>query len=496
MAPSPSTAKLAKAPGLVIDGEVVAGEADAYPVNNPVRPAEIVLEAPAASLDQVDRAVVSARRAQAQWGAMDPGQRADLVCKAATAVGTAVAEEDLGELLTREHGKVLWEAQFDTSTIAGMASAYAPLAVEALAGRTLESGGGRRTLVRHEPFGVVAAILPFNWPVSVMANKVLPALLTGNTVVVKAPPTCPGAVLFALAALASELPPGVVNAVNGPGPDVGRALVEHPGIDMVSFTGGVIAGRNVMATASDSVKPVVLELGGNDPAVIAPDVEIDEELASKLADAAFITSGQVCMAVKRVYAPSDRVPQLIDALVERVRSEVVGDGLAEGVTMGPVHRAEARNRVEEMLAQAETSGAKVHRPAKVRPEDASNDGYLVSPAIVESPSREARIVRQEQFAPALPVLAYTDLEDALAQANDTSFGLCASVWTGDDDVAAAFSKRLQAGTVFVNCHGTSAMDYRAPMGGWKESGYGLELGPEGMLALTHSKTVLEQPAGA
>jgi len=484
------------APGLVIDGEVVAGEAGTYEVTNPVRPSEVVLHAPSASSEQLGRAVAAARRAQIGWGAMAPEDRADLVCKAAAVAGAAVTDEDLGTLLTKEHGKVLWEAQFDSSAIAGMATAYAPLAVEALSGRVLEAGQGRKTRVRHEPFGVVAAILPFNWPVSVMANKVLPALLTGNTVVVKAPPTCPGAVLASIAALASALPPGVVNSLNGPGPDMGRALVGHPGVDMISFTGGVLAGRSVMSTASDSVKPVVLELGGNDPAVIGPDVEIDEDLASKLVEAAFITSGQVCMAVKRVYAPSSRVPALVEALVDRVKSEVVGDGLAEGVTMGPVHRAEARDRVEEMLDEARSAGFRVHRPATVRPEDVGRDGYLVSPAIVEEPARDARIVREEQFAPALPVLGYADLEDALAQANDTSFGLCASVWTGDDALAADFSRRLQAGTVFVNCHGTSAMDYRAPMGGWKESGYGLELGPEGILALTHTKTVLEHSAGS
>jgi acyl-CoA reductase-like NAD-dependent aldehyde dehydrogenase len=338
--------------GLVIDGVVVDGEAGTYPVTNPVRPAEVVLDAPSASTDQVDRAVAAARRAGPGWAALAQEERAELVGKAAAAAAAAVASADLARLLTREHGKVLWEAQFDAGTMGAMAGAFAPLAADALAARSLEGGGGRRTTVEFVPFGVVAAVLPFNWPVSVLGNKLLPALLTGNTIVVKAPPTCPGAVLAVAAALAAALPAGVVNAVNGPGPELGAALVAHREVDMVSFTGGVPTGRAVMAGASGGLTPVVLELGGNDPAIIAPDVEIDAALAAKIVEAAFLTSGQVCMAIKRLYVPEEKVPAMVEALVARVGAEVVGDGLADEVTMGPVHRPQARHRVEDMLSQA------------------------------------------------------------------------------------------------------------------------------------------------
>jgi len=481
--------------GLVIDGGVVPGGAGTYPVTNPVRPAEVVLDAPAASPDQLDAAVAAARRAQPAWAALPLEERAEQVGKAAAAAGAAVEAHGLATLLTREHGKVLWEAQFDAGTIGGMAGAFAPLVAEALAGRTL-AGRGRSTRVVHEPFGVVAAILPFNWPVSVFGNKVLPALLTGNTVVVKAPPTCPGAVLAAAAALADALPPGVVNAVNGPGAELGERLVTHPGVDMVSFTGGVPTGRAVMAAAAGAVRPVVLELGGNDPAIVAPDIEIDDALADRIAGATFITSGQVCMAVKRLYVPADKVAAMVEALVARVGNEVVGDGLVPEVTMGPVHLPQARQRVEEMLADAEDRGATVHRPARVRDEDAGAGGYLVSPAIVEGAPDDARIVCEEQFAPALPVLGYRSVDEALSRANDSPYGLCASIWTGDADLAADAAARLEAGTVFVNNHGTAAMDHRAPFGGWKQSGYGLELGPEGIVAFTRPKTILEFPAPA
>ncbi|MHB8328677.1 MAG: aldehyde dehydrogenase family protein, partial [Acidimicrobiales bacterium] len=237
-----------------------------------------------------------------------------------------------------------------------------------------------------------------------------------------------------------------------------------------------------------------LELGGNDPAIVAPDVEIDEALADKVFGAAFITSGQVCMAIKRVYVPQDKVQAMVEALVERVAHEVVGDGLAPEVTMGPVHRPADRARVEGMLDEAAALGARVHRPARLRDEDAGSGGYFVSPAVVEGAPDHATIVREEQFGPALPVLGYRDIQEAVARANDSPYGLCASIFTADPALAADVSGRLQAGTVFVNAHGTAAMDHRAPFGGWKHSGFGVELGPEGMLAFTHPKTILEFPA--
>ncbi len=224
------------------------------------------------------------------------------------------------------------------------------------------------------PHGVVAAILPFNWPVSVMGNKVLPALLAGDTVVVKAPPTCPGTVLLVAAAMAEVLPAGVLNVVNGPGAALGAALVGHPDVDMVSFTGGVGTGQAVMAAAAVTTRPVVLELGGNDAAILAPDVAGDAALADRIVEAAFVTSGQVCMAIKRLYVQRDRLDETVDALAGRLAGEVVGDGLADGVTMGPVHTAGARDRVEALVAEAAAAGAAVLRPGRLRAEDEGSGG--------------------------------------------------------------------------------------------------------------------------
>jgi acyl-CoA reductase-like NAD-dependent aldehyde dehydrogenase len=471
---------------------VVPGDEGTYPVTNPARPAEVVLDAPAASADQLDAAVAAARRAFPAWSALPIEQRSAQVIAAAQAAVDAVEARDLARLLTREHGKVYWEAIFDASTMGAMAEGFAPMSAAALA--TREHGDGA-TLVEWAPHGVVAAILPFNWPISVMANKVLPALFAGNTTVVKAPPHCPGTVLLVAAAMAELLPPGVLNVVNGPEAALGAALVGHPDVDMVSFTGGVSTGRAVMVAAAASTRPVVLELGGNDAAILAPDVSVDAMLAGRLVEASFVTSGQVCMAIKRLYVHRSRISQTMEALIDRLSIEVVGDGLADGVTMGPVHLASARDRVEQFIAEAEDGGAKVHRPGRIRDEDAGSGGYFVSPALVEGPPPEARIVTDEQFAPALPVMPYDDINDAVAAANRSPFGLCASIWSDDEALASDVAHRLEAGTVFINTHGMSAMNMHAPMGGWKHSGFGLELGPEGMQAFTRPRVTITHPRG-
>jgi acyl-CoA reductase-like NAD-dependent aldehyde dehydrogenase len=479
--------------GLVIDGGTESGGAGTYPVTNPARPSEVVFQAPVTSPAQLDRAVEGARRSQAAWASLSLEERAALVVAAAEAGVAAAAALDLATLLTREHGKVKAEAVMDSSLMGGMAAAFAPLVAEALAPRVVSSGA---TAITWEPHGVVAAILPFNWPVSVMGNKILPALLAGDTVVVKAPPTCPGAVLLIAAAMAEVLPPGVLNVVNGPGAALGAALVSHPGVDMVSFTGGVGTGQAVMAAAAATTRPVVLELGGNDPAILAPDVSVDAALADRVVEAAFPTSGQVCMAVKRLYVHRDRLAETVDALRARLSREVVGDGLADEVTMGPVHTATARDRVEKFIAEAASAGATVHRPGRLRAEDESSGGYFVSPALVEGPPAGSGIVREEQFAPALPVIPYTDLEEAVVAANDTTFGLCASVWSNDDALTTDVARRLDAGIVWINAHGMSAVDMYAPMGGWKQSGFGVELGTEGMQAFARQRVQVRRPGPA
>jgi acyl-CoA reductase-like NAD-dependent aldehyde dehydrogenase len=466
---------------LAIGGSMAAGEDGTYRVLNPAHPDEVVLVAPAASMGQLDAAVAGARSAQASWAGLGLEARVACLQAACQQAVETIDLENTSDLLTQEHGKIRMEALFDLATTAGMVGPLATLVAESLEPR-LHTG----TVVERVPHGVVAAILPFNWPAAVMGNKIIPALLTGNTVVVKVPPTCPGAVLALAGAIAGHLPPGVLNTLNGPSVALGAALVAHPGVDMVSFTGGVAAGRAVLAACAPHLRPAVLELGGNDPAVVAPDVEPTEELAGRILEAAFTTSGQVCMAIKRLYVPAARRSEWRDALVAGLARTVVGDGLDDQVTMGPVHTEAARDRVEGMLASAAASAAEVVRPATVID---PGHGWRVSPALVFDPDPDAPLVREEQFAPALPILSYDDLDAAVAAANDTPFGLCASVWSDDLELADRTSERLEAGTVWVNAHGMAAMDHLAPMGGWGQSGVGLELGVEGMAALTRPRVL-------
>jgi acyl-CoA reductase-like NAD-dependent aldehyde dehydrogenase len=466
---------------LTIGGTLVAGADGTYPVCNPVRPEEVVVQAPSASLGQLDQAVAAARQAAPSWEGLGFEARASCLQAAREQSEERFDVESAATLLTREHGKVLVESIFDMATTAGMLGALAPLMAEALQPRPAGNA-----IIEQVPHGVVAAILPFNWPAAVMGNKIIPALLAGNTVVVKTPPTCSGAVLELAAAIAAGLPPGVLNTLNGPTPGFGAELVAHPGIDMVTFTGGSAAGRSVLAACAQHLRPAVLELGGNDPAIIAPDLDPTEALADRLLEAAFTTSGQVCMAIKRLYLPAERMAEWRDALAERLSLAVVGDGIEEGVTMGPVHTEAARDRVEALIDDAVGGGGVAVRPASVV---GPGTGWTVSPALVVDPDPRAAIVREEQFAPALPLLPYERLDDAVEAANDTRFGLCASVWSQDLDLAGSVAQRLSAGTVWTNAHGIGAMDHLAPMGGWGESGLGLEMGVEGMAAFSRPRVL-------
>lgn len=474
---------------LIIDGKRVDGAEGTYPVHNPARPDEVVHEAPAASLAQLDEAVVAARRAAPDWGGAGAEARADAVTAMSESLMGLGADVDLLALLVREHGKTLAEATYEMISPGGMAMMMGPIAVDALAPEQ-DPSDPNAPVVHRDPYGVVGVILPFNWPLGVMALKVIPSLLAGNALVVKAPPSCPAAVLDVLASMAEQLPAGVLNTVNAPGVELGEALVVHDGVDMVSFTGGGSTGRRVMASAASKLKPVLLELGGNDAAIMAPDIEPTEPLVERIWDASMLTSGQVCMAIKRLYVPQDNERAWVDALVERAAKVVVGDGLADDVTMGPVHTERSRHFAEGLLADAESAGAKVHRPATLRPEDAEHGGYFVTPAVVEGAPRGSRVVREEQFTPLLPVVPYADLDDAVAQANDTEYGLCASAWSHDAELADSVARRLEAGTVWTNHHSIYAMDPRAPFGGWKESGIGRELSADGVLSYTQTRSIV------
>jgi len=477
---------------LTIGGESQPGDAGSYPVHNPARPAEVVGFAPAADRAQLDAAVTEARNAFRSWRALDVGERVAKVADAALTAGVQLKESDGARLYTGEHGKVLSEAGFEIDTAPMVAAVLGSMAEAALAPEQIDPQSPYPRLHR-EPYGVAALVIPFNWPFSVMMMKLASALSAGNTVVVKLPPTVPLAALQFGAAFAAALPPGVVNVVSAPGIELSQALVTHPGIDVISATGGVATGRAVMAAAATRLTPVLLELGGNDAAIIAPDVAISDQLVESLVTATYTTGGQVCMAIKRLYAPQGRVDELADAVLARCEREVVGDGLADDVTLGPLHTASGRDRVASLVKDAVAQGATVRTAGRIREEDADSDGYFVLPTVVTGVAPQSALATEEQFGPVLPIFGYDDIDDAVAAANATEFGLTASVWTGDDALADKVTGQLVAGTVSVNCHGMAAQDPRVPFGGVGQSGLGRELGADGIRAFTQPRGYVRQP---
>ncbi|MBV9512478.1 MAG: aldehyde dehydrogenase family protein, partial [Mycobacteriaceae bacterium] len=258
--------------------------------------------------------------------------------------------------------------------------------------------------------------------------------------------------------------------------------------------GGIATGRAVMAAAASRLTPVLLELGGNDAAIIAPDLHVGDQLVDQLVAATYTTGGQVCMAIKRLYAPANRVGELAEALLARCEREIVGDGLADEVTLGPLHTAAGRDRVQRMVADADAHGAVVRTAGRIRENDAHTGGYFVLPTVVTDLAADTALAAEEQFGPVLPIFGYDTIDDAVAAANATDFGLTASVWTADDVLADQVASQLVAGTVSVNCHGMAAQDPRLPFGGVGQSGLGREMGSDGIRAFTQPRAYVRHPA--
>ena len=311
--------------------------------------------------------------------------------------------------------------------------------------------------VVRRPLGVVAGITPWNFPLSMAGWKIAPALRAGDTVVIKPSPFTPLATLRLGMVLRDVLPPGVVNIVSG-SDELGGWMTAHPLVRKISFTGSVAAGKKVAAAAAPDLKRVTLELGGNDPAVVLDDADV-AQVADKIFWGAFANSGQVCIAIKRVYVPERLHDDLVDALADRARSVIVGDGMAEGTQLGPINNKPQFERVGELVADALHHGATAVAGGK--PLD--RPGYFFAPTVLTGVSDGTRIVDEEQFGPALPVIKYQDLNDALKRANESHFGLRASVWSADPERAAGVAERLESGTAWINTH--SALAAHQPFGG-------------------------------
>jgi acyl-CoA reductase-like NAD-dependent aldehyde dehydrogenase len=455
-----------------------------FEVRNPADTAEIVGTYEGRIAADVDAAVEAGAKAQLEWGSLSAAERLDILRTAVPKV-EALLEPDA--LLVREQGKVRWEATFEVGFLEMMINGMAESAELLDAGELVIDDGMGKAWVHYEPIGVVAAITPWNYPVAISADKVVPALLAGNAVILKTAPTTPLTAQLVFDTLADVLPPGLLTTLTGPIPTVGARLLGHPGIGKVSFTGSCASGRTVAAAVSSTLKNLTLELGGNDAALILDDAVVDEKLCGDLVTAAFTTTGQVCLAVKRVYAPRRLLPQLADGIAAVLADYVIGPGLADESTMGPLHTAAQRDKVRELVADARAQGATV-RTCGILEGDPER-GYFELPTVVTDIAHDARLVREEQFGPSLPLLAYDDLDHAIAMVNDSDYGLASSIWTADEDRAVVLARRIQAGSTYINAHGLFAVDPRAPFGGIKQSGIGRELGREGLLSFTETHTI-------
>ncbi|HEX6389525.1 MAG TPA: aldehyde dehydrogenase family protein [Solirubrobacteraceae bacterium] len=439
-----------------------------FAVTNPAT-GEPFASAPECTRAQLDEAFAAAAAAGPAWRAAD--ERAATLGAAAGAL--AGATEELAPLLVAEQGKPLHEATLEVQAAAHWLAYYAALDVPDV---VIRDDRTARVDVVRRPVGVVAAITPWNFPLLLACWKIGPALAAGCTMVLKPSPFTPLSTLAMARVLNGVLPAGVLNVVTGSG-ELGAWMTTHPAPRKISFTGSVPTGRHVARAAADDFKRVTLELGGNDAAIVLDDAD-PAVIARRLYATATLNAGQLCCAVKRVYVPEPMHHELVEALVEQARRVVVGDGMADGTTMGPLNNAGQRDRLTALLADALGAGATA--AGGTAPDDLP--GYFVAPTIVSGARAGMAIVDEEQFGPVLPVVAYRDLDRAVEEANASRFGLGGSVWGVDEERTEDVARRLECGTTWINTHMQN--DPGQPFGGMKWSGIGVENGPWGLDAYT------------
>ncbi len=458
---------------LLIDGKAHPGSGS-FDVVNPAT-GEVFARCPRADSELLDEAVAAAKRAYPTWSRTPAEERAVLVGKLADAL--EARSEEFARLLTREQGKPLPQAQYELMASVGTLRTFAAMKIEPVTLRDDERG----TVVEHRrPLGVVAAITPWNFPVILMMNKVGPALVAGNTMVIKPAPTTPLTSLLFGEICRELLPAGVVNIICDEN-DLGGMLTSHVDVAKVAFTGSTATGRKVMQSAADGIKRVTLELGGNDAAIVLDDVDV-ADAAAKVFHGAMLNAGQICVAIKRAYVPTSMYDQFCEELARMAEQMVVDDGAQQGAELGPVQNRAQFEKVKEFLADAAANGTVIAGGSAL-----DRPGYFIAPTIVRDIDRNARIVREEQFGPVLPVLAYDDVDALIDEVNNTPYGLAGTVWSKDRARATEIAMQIDSGTIWVNQH--MAIDPEIPFRGAKQSGLGGELGQAGLHEYTQAHIV-------
>ncbi len=450
---------------------------------------ELFGRVPEGTAEDIDAAVAAARTAfdDGPWARMDPKERGAVLAAASGAITGDM--QGLAELISGEMGcPVSWGVMGQVFAATMIADQYVGLA-DTYEFSDVRAGLMGPSEVRRVPYGVVAAIVPWNVPLFEAMIKLAPALVAGNTVVLKPAPETPlSAQRLGQILLDAGLPPGVVNIVPA-GREVGEHLVTHPGVDKVSFTGSTAAGRTIAGVCGQLLRPVTLELGGKSAAIILDDADLTSTIAT-LVPAGVMNNGQACVAQTRILASRDRYTEVVDAVSEAVGALTVGDALDPATEIGPLVAERQRERVLGYLDIGRSEGARVTvgggRPAGL------DKGWFVEPTVFADATNDMRIAQEEIFGPVLTVIPYDDVEDAVRIANDSEYGLSGSVWGADHDAAAAIARRIRTGTVNVN---TFTMDFCSPFGGFKASGLGRELGPEGLAAFLQTQSVAHAAQG-
>ena len=458
---------------LLVDGQAHPGTSS-FDVINPALGTAFA-RCPKADLALLDEAIAAGKRAFPAWAATPIDERARLLGQVADVLETKV--DDLAKVLTAEQGKPLDQAAGEIKGAVGVLRAFTRMRLEP---KVLRDDGKQKVVEHRVPLGVVGGIMPWNFPLVLLINKLGPALMAGNTMVAKPAPTTPLTTLLFGEICREILPAGVLNIVCDEN-ELGGALSSHPDIAKISFTGSTATGKKVLASTAETLKRVTLELGGNDAAIVLDDVDT-KKVAKKVFDGAMRNAGQVCVATKRAYVPEAIYDEFCDELGRLARDTVVDDGTRQGAQIGPVQNRQQFEKLNALIKEAATTGTIV---AGGEPMD--GPGYFIRPTIVRDISDDAPLVREEQFGPVLPVLKYSDIDELLARVNDTEYGLGGTIWATDVDRATELALRVRTGTVWVNR--PQGIDPKVPFRGAKQSGIGTEMGEAGFEEYTQGQIV-------
>lgn len=476
---------------VIIDGKIVEGKKK-IEVRNPASYDQIVEICDAADSEQATEAVKAAWKAYPAWSKLDIKERADILEEAADRLEQLAVEAEWPQLLTKEQGKVVSESMGDCMLPVFVLRLSSTMADKLIAQQEIVQDPPGWWRVKRDPIGVVSVISPWNWPVCLTWMPMQQALLAGNTVVVKPASNTPLTVSKTIEAVIDLFPPGVINFVPGSASEVGQILTTHPLVRKVAFTGSTESGIDVMMKAASTIKNISLELGGNDAAIVLDDADLSESTMERILWGVFMTSGQVCMAIKRLYVHESIYEEFVKSFTEMASEIVVGNGLDPRTTMGPLNNKEQLEKVKRLVEDTRKRGAKVVQVGKKLDEEAFEKGYFHLPTIITGVDGTFDVVNQEQFGPVIPIMSFRDDEEAIKLANDTPYGLGSSVWTTNEERGVKIAEQFEAGYTWINHHSVNVLELMAPFGGQKQSGIGRSLGLDGLLSYTEAHTIVSK----